>query len=686
MSRSAVVIDDDIRIGELVRLLVEKCGFQVDLERDGNSGLQRVRSRKPDLVITDMLLPGLHGLDICKAIRSDTQLRHVKIIAMTAVFRSRQFQLDARGVRFDALLEKPFDINKMRDSIRTLFPDACNEAHDTGNEAARGSEGPESEREIGESLIHLKRRWEQYRVYPDRRELLREMLDELGRLTGMTAYRGDRTVSELFAEMKQVIQGVVKNRGAILETDAARMDQSVNQLKEILGMTVSDAVPPSNEPRKQADRSQKTTAPAVTHLLEERNIRSVCLITDDPERFHNLTKGLGVFGYRLIRKGWLEAEGECPELHALLIDLRSYMKDPDPERLSYVEQVRRHGGEDIPAVVIADHPAIEDRILEELVQHGCWDFYTDILDAFGVASFLNRISDAGDTAPDRILIADDQSLSEHVQIILKARGLLTETVRDVKDAWSTVEAFRPDLIIVGEGLGRLTAIGLIRYLRAMDSAMPIVVIAETPDAELVHSVSEAGCSDVLPLGLAEDRMAMTLRSRMRTYRSARRARDYDGVTGALHFSRWMDYLKRDHRWAMERGQAFLCATIQLDNLAGLNRQYGIAFSDRLMRALVVMLDHHFKSRATVGRSGTGRFNMYMGELGSRDAASMLNGFAQLSSSIPFLHETGTLQITVSIGAAMGQSGETHHQLLTRAEHACRRALAQGGNDVVILQN
>lgn len=687
MSRSAVVIEDDIRIGELVRLLLEKCGFQVVLERDGADGLKRLQGLKPDLVMTDMLLPGLHGLDICRAIRSDPSLRHVKIIAMTAIFRSRQFQLDARGVRFDALLEKPFDIHAVSRVVRDLFPDTCVESE--GGKTALNMDAPSDSKKQAEAfadqLLQLQRRWEQYRSFPERRQLLEEMLNELGSLTGMTAFQGERAVSELFAEMKQVIQGFLRNRGAVLESEANRLDRSFALVREFLGVSVPEPVPTKPVGRKETAPVEKTTSPSAAELLVDRPYRNICLISDEPERFDHLSKGLGVFGYRLIRTGWAEDGGQCSELHAILIDLRSFMKEPDPQRLSHVEQVRRQVGEDIPAVVITEQPQIEDRILQELVQHGCWDFHTGASDAFGVVSHLERTHFEGEATPERLLIADDQSLSEYVQIILKAKGFLTETVRSVAEVRSTVEAFRPDLVLVGEGLGRLTAIGLIRFLRSMDADLPIVLLAESADADLIQSVSDAGCSDMLPLGLAEDRMTLTLRSRMRTFHSIRHRRDYDNVTGALHFSEWLVRLERDRKWALKHGAPFLCASIQLDNLADMNRQYGELFSDRLLKALVHLLKHRFRNRAVVGRDGAGRFNVFIGELGSRDAETLWNGYTQYFSSIPFRHSSGTVQVRVSVGVAMCRQQETTHQLLKRAVRACGRAQVGGGNAVVMLE-
>jgi two-component system, OmpR family, response regulator len=76
-----LVIDDEENVCELITLYFEKAGYDVVCSGDGNEGMDMVRSQKPDIVILDLMLPGMDGLDVCKEIR---KFSNVPLIMLTA--------------------------------------------------------------------------------------------------------------------------------------------------------------------------------------------------------------------------------------------------------------------------------------------------------------------------------------------------------------------------------------------------------------------------------------------------------------------------------------------------------------------------------------------------------------------------------------------------------------------------
>lgn len=76
-----LVIDDEENVCELITLYFEKAGYDVVSSGDGNEGIEMVRSQKPDIVILDLMLPGIDGLDVCKEIRKTS---NVPLIMLTA--------------------------------------------------------------------------------------------------------------------------------------------------------------------------------------------------------------------------------------------------------------------------------------------------------------------------------------------------------------------------------------------------------------------------------------------------------------------------------------------------------------------------------------------------------------------------------------------------------------------------
>jgi DNA-binding response OmpR family regulator len=81
MSQRILIVEDEKKIAHWVRTYFEQAGFQVIVAYDGPTGLAMARSERPDLMVLDLMLPGMDGLDVCRAIRKEWEL---PIIMLTA--------------------------------------------------------------------------------------------------------------------------------------------------------------------------------------------------------------------------------------------------------------------------------------------------------------------------------------------------------------------------------------------------------------------------------------------------------------------------------------------------------------------------------------------------------------------------------------------------------------------------
>ena len=79
-----LVVDDEEDILELVRYNLVREGYQVRCASSGEKCLQKVASEKPDLIVLDLMLPGIDGLEVTKILQSDSKTKHVPIIMLTA--------------------------------------------------------------------------------------------------------------------------------------------------------------------------------------------------------------------------------------------------------------------------------------------------------------------------------------------------------------------------------------------------------------------------------------------------------------------------------------------------------------------------------------------------------------------------------------------------------------------------
>ena len=79
-----LVVEDEEDIRELLKYNLEKEGYQVFGAATGEEGLRAVRDRRPDLILLDLMLPGIDGLEVCRRIRGGAQTQHLPIIMLTA--------------------------------------------------------------------------------------------------------------------------------------------------------------------------------------------------------------------------------------------------------------------------------------------------------------------------------------------------------------------------------------------------------------------------------------------------------------------------------------------------------------------------------------------------------------------------------------------------------------------------
>jgi DNA-binding response OmpR family regulator len=113
----ALVIEDDPRTAGWLKLYLEREGFDVEVALDGSHGLERMRAHPPQLVLLDLMLPGLDGLAVCRAIRAESDVPIIVITARAAeVDRLRGFDLGA-----DDYVTKPFSPREVMARVRAVM-------------------------------------------------------------------------------------------------------------------------------------------------------------------------------------------------------------------------------------------------------------------------------------------------------------------------------------------------------------------------------------------------------------------------------------------------------------------------------------------------------------------------------------------------------------------------------------
>jgi two-component system alkaline phosphatase synthesis response regulator PhoP len=118
--KKVLVIEDDKDIVELVRYNLEKDGFQVLASSDGATGLAQIRKTTPDLLVLDLMLPKLSGLEICKEVRKDVSLNRLPVLILSAKGEEAD-RVVGLELGADDYVTKPFSPRELVARVKALL-------------------------------------------------------------------------------------------------------------------------------------------------------------------------------------------------------------------------------------------------------------------------------------------------------------------------------------------------------------------------------------------------------------------------------------------------------------------------------------------------------------------------------------------------------------------------------------
>lgn len=115
-----LVVDDENDILELVRYNLETKGYQISLAMTGEEAIESAKSSKPDLIILDLMLPGIDGLEVCRNLKSEPETKKIPIIMLTAKGEEADIVMGLE-LGADDYITKPFSIKVLIARVRTAL-------------------------------------------------------------------------------------------------------------------------------------------------------------------------------------------------------------------------------------------------------------------------------------------------------------------------------------------------------------------------------------------------------------------------------------------------------------------------------------------------------------------------------------------------------------------------------------
>ena len=115
-----LIIEDEKDIAELLEFNLENNDYKTSIAHNGEQGLEKARSLNPDLILLDLMLPGIHGLDVCRVLKTDAKMKETAIIMLTALGQEENI-VEGLEAGADDYITKPFSFKVLMARMQSVL-------------------------------------------------------------------------------------------------------------------------------------------------------------------------------------------------------------------------------------------------------------------------------------------------------------------------------------------------------------------------------------------------------------------------------------------------------------------------------------------------------------------------------------------------------------------------------------
>jgi len=119
MKKNLLIIEDEENIARAQELILAD-EFNVSVAKDGAEGLRKAKKLKPDVIVLDLMMPKMNGIEVCKSIKSDKSLSHTKVVMVTAKNKPED-ELKGMDTGADDYIMKPFEADELKHVISQVL-------------------------------------------------------------------------------------------------------------------------------------------------------------------------------------------------------------------------------------------------------------------------------------------------------------------------------------------------------------------------------------------------------------------------------------------------------------------------------------------------------------------------------------------------------------------------------------
>ena len=121
MPKNVLIVEDDKILRELVSQKLEKENYKILTAIDGEEGLKKIKEEKPDLVLLDLILPGIDGFEVLERIKQDTEINKIPIVILSNLGQKEEIEKGLKLGAVDYLIKAHFTLSEIVEKVKTIL-------------------------------------------------------------------------------------------------------------------------------------------------------------------------------------------------------------------------------------------------------------------------------------------------------------------------------------------------------------------------------------------------------------------------------------------------------------------------------------------------------------------------------------------------------------------------------------
>ena len=122
--KKILIVDDDHDLSDLTKSVLVRGGYEVLISHDSSMGIDMAKKQKPDLILMDIMLPGMNGAEVVKLLKSEPIIRDIPVIFLTALLSDAD-KYDTAGIQVDGkhytAIAKPYEIKDLLEKVKKIL-------------------------------------------------------------------------------------------------------------------------------------------------------------------------------------------------------------------------------------------------------------------------------------------------------------------------------------------------------------------------------------------------------------------------------------------------------------------------------------------------------------------------------------------------------------------------------------